>query len=446
MMSLQQVSEVLDGEMHGDNVSFSSISTDSRQLKPGDLYIALQGERFDGHDFLQQALDAGAVAAIVQTNVTVSLPYIKVDNTRHALARLAAARRQEFTGQLVGITGSNGKTTVKEMIAAILRKQGDVLMTQGNFNNDIGLPLTLLGLRQQDYAVIEMGANHRGEIAYLTNIAKPDIALITNAGPAHLEGFGSIQGVAEAKAEIYQGLSEDGVAIINRDDDYSDYWHGLCEKYRIVDFSLGDKSATVYGEWKPAEQGGVLKVWHNDSMFRVVLKVYGRHNAMNAMAAIAVAVTLQVPVEKICEALQQFESVEGRLKLHHVSPTLVVIDDTYNANPASLSAGIDVLKQLPGEHWLILGDMGELGSDATRLHFDAGIKARRAGISRLLAVGEASRHAVDAFGEGAQLFENKDELMTFIKLHQMSSLGVLVKGSRFMHMEEIVKHLTEGVV
>ncbi len=446
MMSLQQVTEVLDGEMHGDNVSFSSISTDSRQLKPGDLYIALQGERFDGHDFLQQALDAGAVAAIVQADVTVSLPYIKVDNTRHALARLAAARRQEFTRPLVAITGSNGKTTVKEMIATILRKQGDVLMTQGNFNNDIGLPLTLLGLRQQDYAVIEMGANHRGEIAYLTDIAKPDIALITNAGPAHLEGFGSIQGVAEAKAEIYQGLSEDGVAVINRDDDYSDYWHNLCEKYRIVDFSLHDKAATVYGEWKPAEQGGVLKVWHNDNVFRVVLKVYGRHNAMNAMAAIAVAVTLQVPVEKICEALQQFESVEGRLKLHHVSPTLVVIDDTYNANPASLSAGIDVLKQLPGEHWLILGDMGELGSDATRLHFDAGIKARRAGISRLLAVGEASQHAVDAFGEGAQLFENKDELMTFIKLHQMAALGVLVKGSRFMHMEEIVKHLTEEAV
>jgi UDP-N-acetylmuramoyl-tripeptide--D-alanyl-D-alanine ligase len=249
--------------------------------------------------------------------------------------------------------------------------------------------------------------------------------------------------VAEAKAEIYQGLSEDGVAIINSDDDYSGYWHSLCEKYRIVDFSLRDRTATVYGEWKPAEQGGMLKVWHNDTSFRVALKVYGLHNAMNALAAIAVAVTLKVPVEKISEALQQFKPVEGRLKLHQVSPTMVVIDDTYNANPASLSAGIDVLKQLPGEHWLILGDMGELGGDATRLHFDAGIKARRAGISRLLAVGEASQHAVDAFGEGAQLFENKDELMGFIKLHHTAALGVLVKGSRFMHMEEIVKQLTE---
>ncbi len=443
MMSLQQATEIVNGEMHGDNVRFSAISTDSRQLKSGDLYIALQGERFDGHDFIQQAQHAGAVAAIVQTDVTVSLPYVKVDNTRHALGRLAAASRQAFGGQLVAITGSNGKTTVKEMLAAILRKQGDVLMTQGNFNNDIGLPLTLLNLQQQDYAVIEMGANHRGEIAYLTDIAKPDVALITNAGPAHLEGFGSIQGVAEAKAEIYQGLSETGVAIINRDDAYSDYWHTLCEKYRIVDFSLSDKAAMVYGEWKPVEQGGLLKVWHEETVFRIALKVYGRHNAMNALAAIAVAVTLQIPVEKISEALQQFESVEGRLKLLQVSPSLVVIDDTYNANPASLSAGIDVLKQLPGEHWLILGDMGELGSDATRLHFDAGLKARRAGISRLLAVGEASQHAVDAFGEGAQLFENKDELMTFIKLHQMAELGVLVKGSRFMRMEEIVKQLTE---
>lgn len=443
MMALQQATEIVHGEMHGDNVSFASISTDSRQLKPGDLYVALQGQRFDGHDFIQQAQEAGAVAALVQSDIITSLPYIKVENTRLALGQLAAARRQAFKGPLVGITGSNGKTTVKEMLAAILRKQGEVLVTQGNFNNDIGMPLTLLGLEQQDYAVIEMGANHHGEIAYLTGIAKPDIALVNNAGPAHLEGFGSIRGVAEAKAEIYQGLPADGVAIINRDDDYSDYWHGLCKKYRIVDFSLRDKNAMVYGEWKPAEQGGVLKVWHNDSMFRVVLKVYGRHNAMNAMAAIAVAVTLQVPVEKISEALQQFESVEGRLKMHQVSPTLVVIDDTYNANPASLSAGIDVLKQLPGEHWLILGDMGELGGDATRLHFDAGIKARRAGISRLLAVGEASQHAVDAFGEGAQLFENKDELITFLKLHQAAVLGVLVKGSRFMHMEEIVKQLTE---
>jgi UDP-N-acetylmuramoyl-tripeptide--D-alanyl-D-alanine ligase len=445
MMTLQQATEIVGGEMHGDNVSFAAVSTDSRKLKSGDLYIALQGERFDGHDFVQQAQDAGAVAALVQADITISLPYIKVDNTRHALGRLAAARRQSFAGPLVAITGSNGKTTVKEMLAAILRKQGEVLMTQGNFNNDIGMPLTLLNLQQQDYAVIEMGANHRGEIAYLTEIAKPDIALVNNAGPAHLEGFGSIQGVAEAKAEIYQGLPEEGVAIINRDDDYSGYWHSLCEKYRIVDFSLRDKTATVYGEWKPAEQGGMLKVWHNDTSFRVALKVYGLHNAMNALAAISVAVTLQVPVEKISEALQQFEPVEGRLKLHQVSPTLVVIDDTYNANPASLSAGIDVLKQLPGEHWLILGDMGELGGDATRLHFDAGIKARRAGISRLLAVGEASQHAVDAFGEGAQLFENKDELMRFIKLHQAAALGVLVKGSRFMHMEEIVKQLTEEI-
>lgn len=446
MMALQQATEIVNGEMHGNDVSFASISTDSRQLKPGDLYIALQGERFDGHDFIQQAQHAGAVAAIVQTDISTALPYIKVDNTRHALGRLAAARRQAFSGPLIAITGSNGKTTVKEMLAAILQKQGDVLMTQGNFNNDIGLPLTLLGLQQQDYAVIEMGANHRGEIAYLTDIAKPDIALITNAGPAHLEGFGSVQDVAEAKAEIYQGLSDNGVAIINRDDIYSDYWFSLCEKRSTVDFSLRDKAATVYGEWKPAEQGGQLKVWHDGNMFRIALKVYGKHNAMNALAAIAVAVTLQIPVEKISDALQAFEPVEGRLKLHQVSPSLVVIDDTYNANPASLSAGIEVLKQLPGEHWLVLGDMGELGRDAIRLHFDAGIKARRAGISRLLAVGEDSQHAVDAFGEGAQLFDNKDELMTFIKLHQTAALGVLVKGSRFMHMEEIVKQLTEETV
>ena len=444
MMALSQAAKILNGKLSGNSVSFSAVSTDTRSLQQGDLYIALQGESFDGHDYLQQAQTAGAVAAIIHKDVVTSLPVIKVEDTRKALGGLAAARRQTFSGKVVAITGSNGKTTVKEMLSAIAAKQGEVLATRGNFNNDIGMPLTLLRMEKEDYAVIEMGANHPGEISNLSSIARPDIALINNAGPAHLEGFVSLDGVARAKAEIYEGLSDNGIVVINMDDVYADYWKQLTKDKKIIGFSMKNKMENVYGQWESTPSGGDLLVSVNGDEVKIKLKIYGVHNAMNALAAIAVAEALEIKHEYIMQALNEFTPVKGRLEFYRVNNRLTVIDDTYNANPASLSAGIDVLNELPGKHWLVLGDMGELGNDGRRIHFDAGIKARTSGVTRLLTIGEASKHAADAFGENAETFTDKEELVSYIKKHQSDELGILVKGSRFMHMEKIVQSLIEG--
>lgn len=451
-MSLSQTSDLLGAIHYGADASFSRVSTDTRKLNSGDLYVALEGDNFDGHDFISQAQQAGAIGAMVHREVSrevsreivTDLPVIKVENTRKALGELAHAWRQAFSGQVVAITGSNGKTTVKEMLADILAAQGDVLATQGNFNNDIGLPLTLLGLGKEDFAVIEMGANHPNEIEYLTRITQPDIALITNAGDAHLEGFGSRRGVATAKGEIYQGLSDEGVAVINKDDEYSAYWQSMNKTRKVKTFSMCDKSADVYGEWQKKDTGIVLKVFVSGETLLARLAVHGRHNAMNALAAICAAQVLSVPHEKIIEALNAFKPVKGRLNMHRVNPQLCVIDDTYNANPASLEAGIKVLNELAGAHWLVMGDMGELGGDEQQLHFEAGVKARELGVDRLLAVGRASAQAVKAFGENADFFETRDELVTYIKQNQRQVVGILVKGSRFMHMERVVESLIGG--
>jgi len=440
-MALLQASEILNGTMQGGDVEFSAVSTDTRSLQQGDLYIALAGENFDGHDYLDQAEKAGAAAAIVHKDVYTNLPRIKVEDTRKALGSLAAAWRQSFNGSVVAITGSNGKTTVKEMTAAILSEQGDVLATRGNFNNDIGLPLTLLRMDKEEFAVIEMGANHHGEIAYLTGVTRPNVAVITNAGPAHLEGFGSIQGVAEAKGEIYQGLDKQGIAVVNLDDEYANYWLSLNGQHKTLTFSMSDTSADVYGEWKPATNGGELSVKLKNESFTVNLQLHGVHNAMNALTAISLAESLQVPKAKMVKALNEFNSVDGRLNFHQVSESLIVIDDTYNANPASLKAGIEVLGELSGEHWLVLGDMGELGGEVKSIHFDMGAHAKESGVDALLAVGDASRYAVEAFGDEAVFFKTKDELVTFVQQHESEKINILVKGSRFMHMEEVVNSL-----
>ncbi len=450
MMALKQAAKILNGSCTGENVRFLSVSTDTRNLQAGDLYIALHGDSFDGHDYIKQAQQAGAVAAVVHKEIITDLPLIKVENTRIALGKLAAEKRKEFRGKVAGITGSNGKTTVKEMLSAIVEKQGSVLATQGNFNNDIGLPLTLLRMQQEDFAVIEMGANHAGEIAYLTSITQPDVVLINNAAAAHLEGFGSLKGVAEAKGEIYQGLSEQGIAVINKDDAYADYWKSLTENKRTIEFSMQDKSADIYGQWQSNELGNIITVNVFGNELKIRLKVYGAHNVMNALAAISVAEALQVKHEFIVQALEEFSAVKGRLKFYKADENLTVIDDTYNANAASLFAGIDVLVEQPGEHWLVLGDMGELGDDEQRIHFDAGMKARKSGVNRLLVLGEASRHAGEAFGENSTHFESKDELILFIKKQQQKEPAkkrvILVKGSRFMQMEQIVESIIKGSI
>ncbi len=438
MMALATISKVLHGDLIGKNIDFSSVSIDTRKLQPGDLYVAIQGKSFDGHDFISQAAHQGAVAVVAHKEIVTDLPIVKVADTRVALGQIAAAWRQKFKGKVIAITGSNGKTTVKEMVSAIMSTRGEVVATRGNFNNDIGLPLTLLRMQKEDIAVVEMGANHKGEIANLTKITRPNVVLINNAAQAHLEGFGSLQGVAEAKGEIIQGLADNGIAVINKDDQYAEYWCDLASENKIIQFSMRDKAAEIFGEWEDDVTGGSLKVISDGFEFKLHLNVYGLHNAMNALAAIAIARALNVDNEKVSEALQKFNAVKGRLNFHTVNEKLTVIDDTYNANPDSLLAAMNVLKKTSGEHWLVLGDMGELDNEQ-QVHTDAGNQARELGIDCLLTIGKASQYANNVFGDNAIHFKTKSDLVDFINQHhQTEHLKILVKGSRFMQMEQIV--------
>ncbi|MCW8955871.1 MAG: UDP-N-acetylmuramoyl-tripeptide--D-alanyl-D-alanine ligase [Gammaproteobacteria bacterium] len=444
MMSLQQAAKILNGDIRGTDCEFMRVSNDSRSIQAGDLYVALKGERFDGHRFIAEAGSKGAVAAMVESYQDVDLPQLKVADSHQALGQLAAAWRQLYAGVVVGITGSNGKTTVKEMTAAILQQKGKVLATKGNLNNDIGMPLTLLGLSaDDDYAVIEMGANHRNEIDYLTQISRPDVALITNAGPAHLEGFGSLEGVAEAKGEIYSGLTESGTAIINADDEFADYWASLCADKKIVRFAL-EQAADVKGSWQANDEGGELSITTAQGSCKFQLKVPGRHNAMNALAACSAALAAGVELPYVEKALSSFRAVKGRLNIIQADSGVRFIDDTYNANPGSLKAGIEVLKALSGEHWLVLGDMGELGAQTKQLHYRAGQDARAMKVDKLLAIGENSQAAVKAFGEQGYFFSTQGELIAFIKQTLHENVNILIKGSRTMQMEKVVEALTEG--
>lgn len=446
MMSLQQAAEILNGVIQGVDCEFFGVSNDSRKIQDGDLYVALRGERFDGHRFVADAVSNGAVAAMVDSYQGVDLPQLKVADCHQALGKLAASWRESYTGLVVGITGSNGKTTVKEMAAAILHQKGKVLATQGNLNNDIGMPLTLLSLSADDnYAVIEMGANHRGEIDYLTHISHPDVALITNAGPAHLEGFGTLEGVAEAKGEIYGGLMKTGAAIINADDDFAGYWATLCDDKKIIRFAL-DHEADVKGEWQANEQGGELSINTPQGSCQLQLKVSGRHNAMNALAACAATMAVGAELQDVKKGLSEFSAVKGRLNIINAGSGIRLIDDTYNANPGSLKAGIEVLNALSGEHWLVLGDMAELGAESEQLHRQVGQDALDMNVDKLLATGENSQAAVQAFGEQGHFFSTQDELIAFIKQTLHENVNILIKGSRAMQMEKVVEALTEGAV
>jgi UDP-N-acetylmuramoyl-tripeptide--D-alanyl-D-alanine ligase len=446
-MSLKQLATAIDARLIGEETVFDGVSTDSRALQSGQLFIALRGERFDGHQFLDQAVDKGAAAVMVDTPDLTTLPQLVVGDTRLGLGRLAAAWRQRFDLPLVAITGSNGKTTVKEMTASILATGGEVLATHGNLNNDIGMPLTLLRLGEEHHAaVIEMGANHHGEIDYLTHIARPTVALITNAGQAHLEGFGSVEGVARAKGEIYAGLAEGGVAVINADDQYADYWRGLNRDRRVISFGL-ENPADVTAESVPHEQGQLLKLRTPVGECEALLQLPGRHNALNALAASAAAIAAGATLAQVKQGLESVAAVHGRLQLRPGRDGSLIIDDTYNANPSSLEVGLEVLTAHRGRRILVLGDMGELGPETVAIHTDMGALARRMGVDALYCVGEHCRAAADGFGPAAIHFENKDTLISTLAEHLGEELTMLVKGSRRMHMEEVVDALaTDGEV
>jgi UDP-N-acetylmuramoyl-tripeptide--D-alanyl-D-alanine ligase len=367
-----------------------------------------------------------------------------VDDTRLGLGRLAHVWRKQFEIPVVGVTGSNGKTTVKEMIAAIQLQQGNVLATRGNLNNEIGVPLTLLRIQDQhDSAVIEMGANHPGEIQYLTSLVCPTVALITNAGSAHLEGFGSYEGVARAKGEIFSGLAEDGVAVINADDRFATLWMDLARGRKVMRFGLVHESE-VYADWEAIEAGEHLEIYTPEGSVQVNLSLPGRHNVMNALAATAVSLAMGATLDNIRSGLESLQPVKGRLQDRQGQKGMQIIDDTYNANPASLDAALQVLAGRTGVHWLVLGDMGELGEGAEELHYQAGEHARAAGVDRLFAVGDLSKQAVQGFGEGAHWFRDGNSLAREL-LNEWEGKGtVLVKGSRAMQMERVVEYLESG--
>jgi len=440
---LSELSLVLSAQIKGNDVHFDNVSTDTRAIKKGALFIALVGPNFDGHDYVKEAENRGAVALLVDREVTSPLPQIIVRDTRLALGQFAAAWRAGFEIPVVGVTGSNGKTTVKEMIAAILGQQAPVLMTQGNLNNDIGLPLTLFNLaKEHKHAVIEMGANHPGEIDYLTHIAQPNVAVITNAANAHLEGFGSIEGVAHAKGEIFGGLSQNGVGIINADDHYFELWSGLLKDHKVISFGLENK-ADVSASWKGDAIHSDINITFPGGEVKCVLHVPGKHNVMNALAATAATLAVGIPAEQIKAGLESFRSVKGRLQTNTGFNGAVVIDDTYNANPTSLSAAIDVLSSCGGEKVLVLGDMGELGKDAQALHNRTIEYAIQKCIQRIFTLGELTGTAIKAYPEQGKNFDSTEQLVAALKPLLDKNTTVLVKGSRFMHMETVVHGLLE---
>ncbi len=446
MMLLSQAAHILHARHEGADVHFAAVSTDTRTIQQGDLFVALKGEHFDGARFVAQAAQAGAVAAIVNADSIVenaSCPLLRVPDTRLALGKLATHWRSQFDIPLVAITGSNGKTTVKEMLAAILRSatgnEESVLATRGNFNNDIGMPLTLLQLRATHrYAVIEMGMNHPKEIDYLTRIARPAVAIVNNATGAHLQGLGSVEGVARAKGEIFAGLASGGTAVINADDAYAALWRTLADKHRVFDFAL-EHPAAVQGKWAAQGCGGLLQARTPAGELRVALQVPGEHNARNALAAATAALALHVPLTTIVEGLEGFGGVAGRLQRKQALHGAMLIDDTYNANPASMHAALEVLAQAEGRRIFVLGDMGELGADAPQFHREIGIAARELGIESMFALGTLSAEAVREFGAGAQHFVEIEELNAALNKELDAQTTVLVKGSRFMKMERVVQ-------
>ncbi len=443
MMGLKEAAAAVGGELHGSPVRFSGVTTDSRRVSAGDLFVALAGERFDGNDYVADAAVRGAVAAITQRVVGAGmpLPQVVVADTRLALGRLAAHWRGRFSLPLVALTGSNGKTTVKEMLAAILSAHcGDrapVLATEGNLNNDIGMPLTLLRLREHHrYAVIEMGMNHEGEIAYLTRIARPAVAIVNNAHRAHVGILGSLEAIARAKGEIYAGLGPGGIAVVNEDDAFAAFWKGINAKRRVVSFGLAE-SADV----RATVDGRQSRVVTPVDAFAVALQVAGEHNVRNALAACAAAHALEIPPHAMQAGLASFAGVPGRLQRRSGSAGSTVIDDSYNANPESMKAALRVLAAEPGRRVFVMGDMGELGAESPGLHAEVGKYAREQGIDALFALGPDSAAAVTAFGKGARHFDDLARILEAARRETQAGTTLLVKGSRFMRMERVADAL-----
>jgi UDP-N-acetylmuramoyl-tripeptide--D-alanyl-D-alanine ligase len=441
MMRLDEAVGALGARASGGDALFTGVSTDSRSLREGDLFVALRGERFDGHGFLKAAATARAAAAMVDSKYRgeYPLPALVVEDTKRSLGDLARYWRARFAPALVGIAGSNGKTTVKEMLAAVFRRHATetaVLATRGNLNNDIGLPLTLLGLRHQHrWCAIELGMNHKGEIAYLAGIARPTVALVNNAQREHLEFMRSVAEVAAENASVYEALAADGIAVINADDPHAAFFRERAGKRRTVEF--GFEQGAVSAGYRLERLSSAIHLRTPAGEADATLAIPGIHNVRNALAAAACAHAVGIATATIAAGLTAFRPYTGRLQVKQAASGATVIDDSYNANPDSVRAAIDVLASCPPPTALVLGDMGEVGERSSEFHREVGEYARAQGVTQLLAMGEASREAVAAFGQGARHFDSVQDLISNLKGNT-----ILVKGSRFMKMERVVAALT----
>ncbi|CAI8226110.1 MAG: UDP-N-acetylmuramoyl-tripeptide--D-alanyl-D-alanine ligase [Glaciecola sp. HTCC2999] len=449
-LSLTDIAKQLNGTLEGDDLIITHVSTDTRDIVAGSLFIALVGPNFNGHVFANEARQKGAVAIVASEPVDAHLPVIMVADTKAALGTLGAFVKERVAPKTVGITGSSGKTTVKEMVTAILQESGSVLSTQGNFNNDIGVPLTLLRLEEQhEYAVIEMGANHLGEIAYTTGLVKPDVATIVNAAASHLEGFGSLFGVARAKSEIFKGLAKDGTAILNYDSQFYDFWLGKLDNEFIYSFSL-DTPAGAGADYTASQVGLAFNGCAHFIMqtpmgeMNIELTIPGMHNVSNALLAAGLAINVGASLENVRDGLSKMQHVKGRLDVKQLSEQVRLLDDSYNANVASVTAAIKLLSSYQGRRVLVLGDMAELGDKAKHYHEEVGALAKNEGIDILYTLGQLSQSASEVYGQAGQHFHDIDLLIEELyqeltPLHD--DITILVKGSRSSRMDRVVTAL-----
>jgi len=443
-LSHQRLIELFGGDpAEATPASFTGVTIDSRQDCVGKLFVAIRGDNFDGHEFVVTAHRNGAVIALVETPMDCAIAQLVVEDCKQAMGRLANYWRHQCKALVIALTGSNGKTTVKEMLYQILARQAPTLATRGNFNNDIGVPLTLFELdTRHKYAVIEMGANHRGDIARLAQIAEPDIVYVNNVAAAHLEGFGSIQGVIEAKGEIYAYCGAAHKALFNNDEAASQFWKQNCAAATQLSCAL-DNPADVSLSWSIVDDRLEIEVCHAGLKSSCRLAVIGEHNARNALAAVSLALLAGLDLETAVAGLAEFSGVKGRLQILAGPAHSRIIDDSYNANPDSLEAGIKVLCALEGEPWLALGDMAELGDDALEMHLEAARSARDHGVAKWFGIGAMSCRASREFGDRGYCYEGIDDMARSIETQIHKGVNLLVKGSRSAGMERLVRLLTQ---
>ena len=442
-LTLHQLAAIVGCDASFEDRYVSGVVIDSRHIQLGDLFVALKGEHVDGHQFIAQAREAGACAALVSEKQNDELPQLLVSDVRKAFASIAKAWKAQCKAKVVAITGSNGKTSLKEMVTAILRQVGPVTATQGNFNNDLGVPLTVCRINKEDsYAVVEMGTNHHGEIAELVNIVTPDVAVVNTVSAAHIEGFGSVSGVAEEKGQIYAGLATDGIAVVNADLPYEDTWQAAIADRERIRFGVAEAVdiRLEYAQPEPRGSHFLVKIAGVNHHFSLPLP--GMHNIHNALAAIAICTALNVPVNAMVKGLAEIQPVAGRLQIRDGINGATLIDDSYNANPASYEQALTVLAGFPGQRWLVLGDFAELGPDAENIHQQLGERALETGVERLFTVGKTSKKAAESFGEHAQHFSDKHELQQVLKDELHQGVVCLIKGSRFMQLDTLVEPLS----